>query len=62
MTTTHQARTSWQGRAAAAVLLAASATVAGMITAPVPAHAADQYIALALGYVNENPPVTMAGG
>ncbi|PRC57507.1 hypothetical protein C6A85_33215, partial [Mycobacterium sp. ITM-2017-0098] len=22
----------------------------------------DQYIALALGYVNENPPVTMAGG
>ena len=27
-----------------------------------PAQAADQYIALALGYVNENPPVTMAGG
>ncbi|WP_041781807.1 DUF4189 domain-containing protein [Mycolicibacterium chubuense] len=64
MTIAHHTRTSRQGRttAAAAVLLAASATVAGMITAPAPAHAADQYIALALGYVNENPPVTMAGG
>jgi hypothetical protein len=27
-----------------------------------PAQAADQYIALALGYVSENPPVTMTGG
>jgi Domain of unknown function (DUF4189) len=25
-------------------------------------HAADQYYAVALGYVNENPPVLMAGG
>jgi hypothetical protein len=46
----------------AAVLLAAGATVVGMVGAATPAHAADQYIALALGYVNENPPVTMAGG
>jgi hypothetical protein len=32
-----------------------------MITAA-PAQAADQYIAMALGFVSENPPVTMAGG
>jgi len=62
MTTTYQGRTGWRGRTTAAILLAASATVVGMISAPAPAHAADQYIALALGYVNENPPVTMAGG
>jgi hypothetical protein len=46
----------------AAVLLAAGATVVGMVGAAAPAHAADQYIAVALGYINENPPVTMAGG
>lgn len=62
MTSTHQVRSSRRARGAAAIVLAASATVAGMITAPAPAHAADQYIALALGYINENPPVTMAGG
>jgi hypothetical protein len=61
MTTTYQGCTGWQGRTMAAVLLAAGATVVGMV-APAPANAADQYIALALGYVNENPPVTMAGG
>jgi Domain of unknown function (DUF4189) len=33
-----------------------------LVGAAAPANAADQYIALALGYVNENPPVTMAGG
>jgi hypothetical protein len=33
-----------------------------MISTSAPAHAADQYIALALGFVSENPPVTMAGG
>ena len=33
-----------------------------MIGVAAPAQAADQYIALALGYINENPPVTMAGG
>ena len=62
MTITFQDHTRWRGRTVAAVLLAAAATVAGMVGAPAPAHAADQYIALALGYVNENPPVTMAGG
>jgi hypothetical protein len=61
MTTTHQGCTSWRGRTNAAILLAAAATAVGMV-APAPANAADQYIALALGYVNENPPVTMAGG
>jgi hypothetical protein len=61
MTTTYQGCTSWRGRAVAATLLASAATVVGML-APAPANAADQYIALALGYVNENPPVTMAGG
>jgi len=43
-------------------MLAAVATVLGMVSTTAPAYAADQYIALALGYVNENPPVTMAGG
>ena len=61
MTTTHQGRTSRRGRAIAATLLASAASVVGMMSAA-PAQAADQYIALALGYVNENPPVTMAGG
>jgi len=62
MTTTYQGRASWRGRTIAAVLLAAFATVVGMLSAPAPAHAADQYIALAIGFVSENPPVTMAGG
>jgi hypothetical protein len=61
MTTTHQNRAKCHGRTIAATLLAAGAT-AGMIGVAAPAQAADQYLALALGYVNENPPVTMAGG
>lgn len=60
MSTIHQGRISRRTRAAA-VVLAAVAVVVGMVGAPA-AHAADQYIGLALGYVNENPPVTMAGG
>jgi hypothetical protein len=47
---------------AAAVLVAAAATVAGFVGAPAPANAADAYIAVSLGYIHENPPVTMAGG
>lgn len=47
---------------AAVVLVAAAATVAGLVGAIAPANAADAYIALSLGYINENPPVTMAGG
>jgi|SRR5829696_3203968 len=62
MTTTYQGRAGWRGRTIAAIVLTAAATVVGMLSAPAPAHAADQYIALAIGYVNENPPVTMAGG
>src|SRR5581483_6005640 len=45
-----------------ALLIAAGATAAGLLGAVPPAHAADAYIALSLGYINENPPVTMAGG
>jgi hypothetical protein len=62
MTTICQGRASWRGRTNAAILLAAAATVAGLVGTAAPANAADQYIAMALGYVNENPPVTMAGG
>lgn len=62
MTTTYQGLASWRGRTNAAILLAAAATAVGIVGAPAQAHAADQYIGLALGYVNENPPVTMAGG
>jgi hypothetical protein len=62
MTTICQGRAGWRGRTIAATLLASAATVVGLVGAAAPANAADQYIALALGYVNENPPVTMAGG
>ena len=62
MTTIRGDQPGRQGRTLAAILLAATAIVVGMISAPAPAHAADQYIALAIGFVNENPPVTMAGG
>jgi Domain of unknown function (DUF4189) len=61
MTTTYKGAACRHGHTIAAIMLAAAATV-GMIGAAAPAHAADQYIALALGYVSENPPVTMAGG
>ena len=49
-------------RTIAAVLLAAFAGVIGIVITPPPAHAADAFIALAVGFVNENPPVTMVGG
>jgi hypothetical protein len=62
MTTTNQVCASRRGRTSAAILLAGAATVAGLVGTTAPANAANQYIALALGYVNENPPVTMAGG
>ena len=62
MTTTNKARSGRRGRAIVGTLLAAGASVVGMVGVDAPAQAADQYIALALGYVNENPPVTMAGG
>jgi hypothetical protein len=62
MTTTYQGHAGGRGQTIAVILLAAAATVVGMVGAAAPAHAADQYVALALGYVNENPPVTMAGG
>jgi hypothetical protein len=61
MSTIHQSQ---RGRTATtALLVAAGATVAGLLGAIAPANAApDAYIALSLGYINENPPVTMAGG
>jgi hypothetical protein len=62
MTTICQGRAGWRGRTIAATLLASAATVVGLVGTAAPANAADQYIALALGYVSENPPVTMAGG
>lgn len=62
MRTNYRRHSGRRGRTIAAILLATVATVLGMVSTTAPAHAADQYIALALGYVNENPPVTMAGG
>lgn len=62
MTTTQNTTKARKGRTLAAIVLAASASVAGMLTVAAPAQAADQYLALAIGYVNENPPVTTAGG
>ncbi|MCZ8381285.1 DUF4189 domain-containing protein [Mycobacterium sp. CPCC 205372] len=49
-------------RTAAMIFLAAFASGVGMVSAAAPASAADQHIALAIGFVSENPPVTMAGG
>ena len=40
----------------------AIAVIFGLVGAPPPANAADAYIALSVGFINENPPVTMAGG
>lgn len=56
MTTTYERRTSGRTRAIVSTLIASAASVVGMVGVAAPAHAAD------LGYVNENPPVTMAGG
>ena len=55
-------KSSRRGRTLVGTVLASAASVVGMIAVAAPAQAADQYIALALGYVSENPPVTMAGG
>jgi hypothetical protein len=60
--TTYQGRAGWRGRTVAAISLAAGVTAIGMVSAPAPAHAADTFIALSIGYVNEVPPVTIAGG
>ncbi|KAA0108982.1 DUF4189 domain-containing protein [Mycolicibacterium sp. P1-5] len=60
MTTKNESRAPWRRQTIFA--LTAAATVVGMVGVAPPVHAASQYIALALGYVNENPPVTMAGG
>ena len=54
--------TTIKSRAIVGTLLASAASVVGMIGVAAPAQAADSYYAVALGYVNENPPVTMAGG
>lgn len=62
MMSTSQRRDGHRGRTIAAVLLAAFAGVVGMVSAPAPAHAADAFIALSIGFINENPPVTMVGG
>jgi hypothetical protein len=62
MTTTTKTRVSRRSRAIVGTVLASAASVVGMVAVAAPAQAADQYIALALGYVSENPPVTMSGG
>ena len=56
MTTTYQGRAGWQGRTITAILLAAVATVIGIVSAPAPAHAADQSIALASDTSTRIPP------
>lgn len=62
MTTTSHNRTRCRSRTIVGVLIAAGVTALGLLGTPAPAYAADQYIAVALGYISENPPVTMAGG
>ena len=48
--------------AAAAFLVAAGATVANLLGATAPANAADQYVVVAVGLANDNPPVVSVGG
>ena len=48
--------------AAAAFLVAAGATVANLLGATAPANAADQYVVVAVGLANDNPPVVSIGG
>jgi len=54
-----------KGRArimAAAMLVAAGASFTGLVGAAAPANAADIYVAIAAGGVNETPPVKTVGG
>ena len=48
--------------AAAAILIAAGSTVAGLLGATPTANAADQYVVIAVGLANDNPPVVSIGG
>jgi len=49
-------------RGPALLFATAIALIVGLVGAPAPANAADAFIALSIGYINENPPVSMAGG
>jgi hypothetical protein len=48
--------------AAGAIFVAVCATVASLIGATAPANAADQFIVVAVGLANDNPPVVSIGG
>ncbi len=48
--------------AAAAILVAAGATIASLLGATATANAADQYVVVAVGLANDNPPVVSVGG
>src|ERR1700712_3328619 len=47
---------------AGALVVAAGTSVLSLFGGGAPPHAADSYIALAIGFVNETPPVTVVGG
>jgi hypothetical protein len=47
---------------AGAVLVAVGATVASLFGTIAPANAADQYVVVAVGLANDNPPVASIGG
>ena len=50
-------------RSAPALLFAAAiAAIVSLLGAPAPANAADAYIALSVGLLNDNPPVQTVGG
>lgn len=52
-----------RARTAVAILSVTSAAiVVGVVGTPAPAQAADAYIALSVGLVNDNPPVQTVGG
>ncbi|HET6736149.1 DUF4189 domain-containing protein [Mycobacterium sp.] len=58
----HHKATKIRRRGPALLFAAAITLIVGLVGVPAPANAADAYIALSIGYINENPPVSMAGG
>jgi hypothetical protein len=59
---THHIATKNRRRSLALLFAAAIAASIGLVGAPPPAHAADAYIALSVGLLNDNPPVKTVGG
>jgi hypothetical protein len=58
----HHFATKFRRRGPLFLFAAAITLTVGLVGVPAPANAADAYIALSIGFLNENPPVSMVGG